>query len=206
MDSIEVRRPYKLAPIIAQFAVLALAVLVLELWMKQTISSQDELLQIDVVSYSLYVFVFLSLTESLLRKTQVRESITLEKEGLMFVKHSALPLPGYNSRRLVHYGTIERVYLSKQKMDLGQDERFYSKLTRKLSTVMLGQKHHEHVRNDVGLHYMTILRIPRLRGLTLGILDLNADMANYNIRMQEKDIDLVLLKLNNKVNLGLLFN
>lgn len=206
MDFIEIRRPYGLAPIIAQFAVLALAALMLELWMKQTISSQDERLQMDVVSYSLYVFVFLALAESLLRKLFVRESIALEKEGLVFVKRAILPLPGYNSRRAVHYGTIERIYLSKQKMDLGQDERFYSRLTRKLSTVMFGPKHHEHVRSDVGLHYMTILRSPRLRGLTFGILDLNADMANYNIMMEEKDIDLVLLRINNKVNLSLIFN
>ena len=206
MDSIDIRRQYKLAPIAAQFVVLALGAVVLELLVKQTIISPDERFQIDLVSYSLYAFVFMALTESLLRKTQMHETIALEKEGLVFVKKSIFPLPGHNSRRIVNYGTIERVYLSKQRMDLGQNERFYTKLSVKLSSVLFGPKRHERVKPGVCLQYMTILRTLKLRGFTLGILDLNADMANYNIEMEEKDIDLVLLKLKDKVNLSLVFN
>ncbi|MFH1306127.1 MAG: hypothetical protein ABIH83_00515 [Candidatus Micrarchaeota archaeon] len=204
MPKMKILKYFEPGPFFIQICMLSVSVIFIELVAKPSYILPSQLPVADTATALLYLFLCIILVEDFMRKTSVEITLSTGEGNFLFSKKSPIPLPWFNSERKLPYPYLEKLILSKNPLDLGHNEKFYSKIAKKITSAFFKKEMKK--AKASGIYFITLIQRPESLPMKIGLFDFNADISNYNLAIKEKDALSMVPLLKDSVNLEFVFN
>jgi len=203
MAQIKILKKFSFLPVIVQALALCGTILVFDYVIKPALLDKWAIDYTNFLAYSLYIITLLGIVEGYLRASAVEQHLIINEKSLSIKKSSFIPFWWYNRTVNVSYSTIKNVIISKEPVDLGKNERFFSGFRKNISAAFFKKK--PNVRHE-NCYYLTIVQSPEYEAFSFGIFNFRADISNYNNAILSEDIAKIIGDLRQNVDLKFVFN
>ncbi|MFH0927107.1 MAG: hypothetical protein V1822_00840, partial [Candidatus Micrarchaeota archaeon] len=155
------------------------------------------------LAYSFYAIILLGIIDGYLRASALKQYLIAGQAEIKIKKKSFIPLGWYNRTVSAPYASIKNVIISQKPIDIGRNEAFFQRFSKKFSHSFL---HSKKLLPEEDILYVTILQAPDGDAFDFGIFDFHADISSYNNPIAKSGAAELIEQIRQKANLKLVFN